>query len=659
MATADLVRSLPAIVGTAVLPGFAVAGALVRWPWWQRLAAAPGLSIGLIGIIGLAEHDLGIPFLPLSVLPPLALATVLASVLARRRGSAPAVTEFPLDRRRATWVIAAALGAGVLSAGALVAELHVSPLPYAIDTPVHAFVAEKAAVTHDVFPVEHVPATGGSSVRPRPAFEVTAVVVSWLGGPRPALSLYPLATVVVVLLPLSLAMLAVEVGAGWRVAALAPWLGVGMPFPRFPLVYGELPYLADSTLVVPLVVAAAHALRGRERGRHAAVVGAAVASVWVTHGLEALTATVVAAPLVAGLALGNVRRAMVALALLALAAAVAAAGVTALTRLPPTAPGHLPPGVHVAASQAPYYLGLLGRRQDVGEVFSAFAAGDLGTAISVPLFAAGLAAAIVGRRLLWAVVVWLLFLLCLADVGYTTVLSPLWTAVFPWAVVDRLLAMPYWVVPLIMAYGVVWTGDLVARLAPRVAGSVAPGLPLAAAPNVVAIGAVLITAGSGVLDDRHFYADMRAFRAPVTGADVAALAALDSALPPGSVVLTDPSRDAGTWVDALTRDSEYAPDAWAQLIVDSRNQLVARDPRATALDHACSHPGEAVAALEGVDAVFVGSRRAANATSWWNTRCLAHLPGLHPLVTVGEPGATATVYGVDHRLAGKAVPRAP
>ena len=213
MALSDLVTSLPGLILVATLPGVALASLLVpRWPWWQWLAAAPGLSAGMIGVLGLLYHDLGVPFEPLTVLPVL-LAVVGAAAGVRVLGRG----RFLDERRRQHlpgWptavVIAAALFAGGLSAGVATSELGRIALPFATDAPVHAFVAEKAAQTHDVLPVQPVPANGSGVVRPRTGFESTAVAVSWVAGPRPAMTMLPLALLAVLLLPLSLAMLAVE-----------------------------------------------------------------------------------------------------------------------------------------------------------------------------------------------------------------------------------------------------------------------------------------------------------------------------------------------------------------------------------------------------------------------------------------------------------------
>jgi len=81
---ADFFRALPLILLLGAVPGLALATLVApRLSWPERLAAAPGLSVGCIGVIGLVLHLLGLPFTPASVIPILFAITVLA--LARHR----------------------------------------------------------------------------------------------------------------------------------------------------------------------------------------------------------------------------------------------------------------------------------------------------------------------------------------------------------------------------------------------------------------------------------------------------------------------------------------------------------------------------------------------------------------------------------------------
>lgn len=642
MAITDLLRSLPGILLVGVFPGFAVATLLVRWPWWQRLAAAPGLSAGVVGFVGLVEHDLGVPFTPASVLPPLAVLVVGGGIAGVRRRRRPPTSLAPLGRRETALVVGAALAAGVLSALAIVLDLRLLPLPFATDYPIHATVTERIAAARDVLPVVPIPATGGTTVRPRAAFEATAVVVSWLGGPRPTLALLPLGLASVVLIPLSLATLAVEAGAGWRVAALAPLLALGMPFPRFPIVLGELPLLADSTLVVPLVVAAVRAVRGvDEVRRSAAFVGAAVATVWVLHGLEAITAVVIGGPLLLAAVVGEDHTSVRRLLPLGLAAAVGAGIVTVSTRLPAVLPGHAPPGVLLQPNQARNFTGTLGSGRDAFEVLNVFRAADLVTPLAPFLYLAGLAAALLRRHLRWALVATAIVIGCLADAGYGAHLHVVWDAIFPWATADRLVSIQYWVVPLILAFGLCSAVDLLRSSTAR-AG---PARTLAAL-------AVLATAATGTNTDRSVYALNHDVYWVASSADVAALAAMDRQLPPGSIVLTDPVTDGGAWVTALTRDVEFAPAVYTRNIVDAHGRVVGRDPRAVRVAAACIDPEAASQALRGIDAVFVGSRRRPQTRGSWSAECLRRLPDLVEIGEFDGPSGRAVVFRVRQRPQG-------
>ncbi|MGH7746639.1 MAG: DUF6541 family protein, partial [Candidatus Dormibacteria bacterium] len=116
---ADLLRALVPLVLVGILPGLALATLVVPgWRRWERLAAAPGLSAGLAGAIGLAYHDLHVPFTAATVLPLEAVIAVAAAWRVRRRMAAVPVPE---DRPAGVrLVVAGALCAGLVSAGLLV-----------------------------------------------------------------------------------------------------------------------------------------------------------------------------------------------------------------------------------------------------------------------------------------------------------------------------------------------------------------------------------------------------------------------------------------------------------------------------------------------------------------------------------------------------------
>ncbi|MGH2866928.1 MAG: DUF6541 family protein, partial [Solirubrobacteraceae bacterium] len=167
-----------------LLPGYALATLLApRWRAWERLGAAPGLSAGFIGVLGLGLRLVHIPFEPLTVLPCIALLT-LAGIL-RRRGTGPA------SDKPATpwWLPAPALVAGAVGAGVLVIALSGQVLPPDWDSAAHGGLVNGIAQHHDVFPLIPVPLEGTLFARSRPGFEARAAVVSWGGGPPPAASM--------------------------------------------------------------------------------------------------------------------------------------------------------------------------------------------------------------------------------------------------------------------------------------------------------------------------------------------------------------------------------------------------------------------------------------------------------------------------------------
>src|ERR1700690_1494345 len=135
----DLAQSLPGVVIAALLPGFALATILApQWHWWARLAMAPGLSAGFIGVVGLAMHDVHVPFELLTVLP-LILVLGIGAVFRWQR-SAPALGVSP-----PWWIPIPALIAGLVGATVFVWALHGQVLPPDWDTATHGGLATEIA----------------------------------------------------------------------------------------------------------------------------------------------------------------------------------------------------------------------------------------------------------------------------------------------------------------------------------------------------------------------------------------------------------------------------------------------------------------------------------------------------------------------------------
>jgi len=634
----DLLRALPGLVLLGLVPGWALL-LLVRpaMPRWWRLAAAPGVSIGLVGVLGLVLHRAHVPFELSTVLPPFAVLAGVAAIAHRRRGRRSRAADDPATLRgsHGRVVVAAALLAGLLSAGAAVSAFHGQPLPPDTDSPIHAYVTRAIATGHDTVVAQPMPDVATSSLRERVAFEATAAEVATLTGMRPEAAMLPLVLLCVLLLPLSLAMLAYEATQSWKVAALAPLLGVGFTMITWALEFGELPYVADATMVVPLALAARRALLGSERTRNLLLVGVLVAAMWVTHGLEFLTALCVGVPFALA-SLRNRRVRHLAAGALGVAAAVVAGAALVTVLTPhPALPAAVPPDGVAASSQSVQMLARMGSRSQMLHALADFVHSEL-VAPVVVLYVLGLAASLLVRGVRWALVAHVALLLILADVGYGGILMRVWSSVFPWSGADRVVSIQWFVVPLLMAWGVVNVAQVFRPLLARIS-----------APRLAAACAALVVAGVAV-STWHTVDDMRGSVAQSTtgDADVAALQAMDAQLPPGTVVLADTGADGGQWIDVLTRDVEWAPIAFLRGYVRAGSIQPATDPRVAALAAACTDPERARQALTGIGAVYVGSRQSAAAGTRWDAACIAALPGVRQVVRATAGGRTATVFAV-------------
>jgi len=614
-----MVAVVAAAVLIALVPGYLLTSALVSdWRWWERLAAAPGVGVGIVGIVGAVYHDAHIRFSLASVLPVLAAVAVVAgAVWNRRRG--------PL--RHPTWVDlavpAAALAAGAASVAVAVSGFHGQALPIYSDSALHATVAQATVQTGDAIPPVPEPVAHSSVTRPRTAAEATAALVSSLTGSHVDDSLVAVALVAVLLLPLGLSMLAIEATDSRRIGVIAPLVGLGMAMPKWPFLFGEYPLLLDATLVAPLIVAVVRSVKGR---RCAAFIGLAVAAIFITHGLEAITAVVVGSGMVLGVVIGvgrpSVRR------LLAPAAAAAGAAIAVILLLH-LATASAPSGDTTGGSEAVRVVSAQSG-VDVRWVFDHYLSTELGGILVGLLVLAGAAVAIARRRLRWAVFAAAFFFLALVDVMVTHRFGRIWERVYPWAVEDRLRDMEYWAVPLLVALAI----EEICRAAAK-AGRVR----VSALAVAVATAAVAVIAAKGVMRDAQTYADIVPAYSKATAADVTVMDGMAAALRPGSLVLTDGEDDAGIWINALTPDLRYLPKTWMQGHPD--------DPRVVALQDACQSPQQAAAALSGVDAVFVGSRHSADATHPWTLDCIRRIGALRPVLTASASGHVAELFAVE------------
>ncbi len=451
----DFAQSLPGVVIAALLPGFALATALgPRWHWWARLAMAPGLSAGFIGVAGMAMHDVHVPFEPLTVLPLLVVVGA-AGVLRWRR------TEPTHSVATPWWMVLPALIVGLVGASVFFWALHGQVLPPDWDAPTHGGLAATIARTHDVLPLIPIPLEATEFVRLRPGFEATAAVVSWLGAPSAATAMAPVITVTLVLMPLSLTLLALEATGSVALAAVVPFFALGLAFPSDQAIVGRFPEVTDATLIVPFIVVITRVMKGVSTRDNALLLFAITASIWVIHGLEAFTALVVACALFAATAV-RVIRATPRSALIRIGIAIAAtlAGavlVTVLTRVP-----RVPPPI--ATQPSAVILPVGSTPVNLVQILGNIAQTNLVSPLTLALYVIGVVALLVRRRMLWVLAAQVVLVLLMVDDFYLHNFNSFWRLIYPWGDTDRILGVQYWLIPLVLAAGLFALADVMRAL---------------------------------------------------------------------------------------------------------------------------------------------------------------------------------------------------
>lgn len=706
----DLAQAVPGILVAVLLPGYALATVLVpRWAPWERLAAAPGLSAGFLGVLGLALRLVHIPFEPITVLPSIGL--LAAAGIYRWRRARPGHD----DPGPPWWVPIPALITGAVGAAAFVLALHGQVLPPDWDPAAHGGLANGIAQTHDVLPLIPIPLEGTFFARSRPGFEAMAAVVSWVGGPSPAASMAPAVTTALFLLPLGIAMLALEATGSIALAVVAPLMAAGLAFPSDQAILGRFPQVVDSTLVAPLLVAGRRLLRGQRVADNAVLLGAATAAIWVIHGLEIVTALVVGGALLAAAAVSVLRRSPLAAVLRAggalLAAGAGAALVTVLTRLPSVPPPlhPEPSSVVIAQVRSPVHPHVL---------LQYLAQTDLGSPVAVALCCVGVAALLIRRRMLWVLFAEVVLIFAMVDNLYWHHLAGLWRSLSPWGDTDRLLGVQYWLIPLLLGTGLLTVAGGMRALARRRNVQVWVWIAAGAAVVVVAFArgpisrgwthvfgstpiylnalglfdrlatlgrwgvvmavtaAALAIASIAVSRDVSLPRALRSRLGPAAGgldiaaAAVAVVALLSLAVGAGeeltlyqrSVV----NRGLVTPADltVLARMSALLPrgaliltggDAgiWTAAVTDltplvpnSFGSGPLATPLVTALARACSDPAAAADAVQQVDAIYVGAHHLPIEQDPWNVGCIARLPGLRLIAAQPWQGTEAAAFAV-------------
>jgi hypothetical protein len=587
-----------------------------------------------VGVTGLVLRLLHAGFMPVTAVP--VLVAVVAAGLVRQLRTPPAALPEGHPAGPGWRVAIVALVAGLALIGISAAEMSGDALPPSTDPAVHGAIAATIVQDRDVLPVIPVPVSGSGFARTETAFEATDALASELGAGGAANVMLPLALVSLLLLPLSVGLLAYRAVADGRVAALASLLCLGLIFPARWVVFGDYPYLVDSTLVVPLILAVARCLEGTWVRTGALMVGALTLAIWVIHGTEIPTAVVIGLPLWVAILLGRRRAAVEGAALVLAAVALGAVAGYLLTRAPAIAAGRT--SGPVVDETAGYLAGL--RFQDPAAL-RAF----LGWALSVLtalLLCAGWLVVVRERRGRWLLGSALLPVLCILDLAGPQLLHPFWSRIYPWGSVDRLSGMEFFAVPVIAAIGAVGVAKLAAKLGGRATrlGERAPaGSRRHSAAWSTAVVAVIGAGGllSGALGTAATESANLSTQARVSAEDVVVIQTLAAEIPSGSVILNDGDLDAGQWVTALTHDAEAEPKSYAASYPD--------DWRLVALGRACSDPGGAEAALAGMQAVFVGRQTAGPGNPHpWSAACIASLPDLRLVAgsTFGPAGFVVT-----------------
>ncbi len=487
MPLSDFFHALPFVLLLGVVPGMALTTLIapcLSWP--ERLAAAPGFSVACAGVSGLVLHLLRLPFYPPTVIPILIVLVGAAIV----RQVASSRQEKPVAG--AGWaVVAVALATGAVLVGIAAAAMSGDVLPPANDPSLHAAVAATIVQDRDVLPVVPVPADESGFVRTQAAFESTDALASEIGAGGPAQVMIPLALVSLLALPLGVAVLAYHITQDRRVAAAAAALSLGVIFPVWPVGYGDYPYLVDSTLVVPLILAVTRCLEGKAVVRSAVMAGAAVLAMWSIHGLEIPTAIAVGASLWLSIVLSRRRAALGGAAVAFTAVVIAVAAGYVLTRAPSLPLAHLPSRSTPSESVA-YIAGQRGA--GVGAL-TPFINLDLSLICGI-LLCAGAVTVVLTQRWRWLLGSLAIPVICVADVAGPQWLHPLWVRLYPWTVLDRLYGLEFFIVPVIAAIGAVGLVDLLSRRAASRGPERSRGLPAwsTAAIGVLAAGGLVLGA---------------------------------------------------------------------------------------------------------------------------------------------------------------------
>ena len=611
----DVIGTVPALIAIGVVPGFLVAVAVAPHlprAWWMALA--PGLSMGVVGILGLVTHRLSWGLMPLQVAVIITLAGAIAGWRLWASDRLRVVMRAPQSDHTA-FALAALTGLATIIG---LQATHLStPLPTWDDAALHASIASQIVSHHDA--VVTIPQPDGSfDTRPHDGFETIAALVSQVSGYSPARVLLPSLLPALAVLPLSLLLLWRELITNRWVLRVAILLTATLPFPVSSLMLGVQPLISDIALA-PIGIAAVLRLRQqRDIGECCALLAAIAASMWVIHVLEVITVALFAGLLL----LASPRQTLRAIRPLGMGLASGLAGIAIVVLLTPAATISLASSDVAVATAGTTPVG-------VSDVINFFLTAVLPGIVGTVLYFAGIAEVVLRRRLRWVAVGSIMLFGAAVDVIATGHLLPLWRRLFPWSVPDRTFGLQLFVAPLLMALGLVWLTQLLSRMR-------RPAIPRRMT-SVVATTLVVFLVGLGVT--RQVQAEQGALAAHgvVTDDDITVLNAVAQRYPHGGVLINDGLDDAGKWADSLTPMTLMLPKDWLATHPD--------DAHLVALQHACDDPAAAQRATHGAAVVFVGDRHDVNALHPWNIDCIRHLPNLTEIASSGGAAAFAVTPG--------------
>ncbi len=80
--------------------------------------------------------------------------------------------------------------------------------------------------------------------------------------------------------------------------------------------------------------------------------------------------------------------------------------------------------------------------------------------VALALYCIGAVTMLIRRRMLWVLGAQVVLLLIMADVLYLHYLHHLWNAIYPWGDTDRILGVQYFLIPVVLAFGLFALWDL-------------------------------------------------------------------------------------------------------------------------------------------------------------------------------------------------------